>query len=123
MMQMMPNSISMFDFKQHNKSTKLELASEQSRECEYKLAELMLESGSNPNARDPQTGNTTLMLAVLSDNLSALKCLIEHGANLEAANARGQTVLDVICARQASSVQLEMVSFFFFFLLKLSCLQ
>lgn len=136
---MMPNSISMYDFKQqpHSNSNGGGGGASQTDNCcstvgplnaaeqsnrgadrairereasEYKLAEMMLESGSNPNARDSQ-GNTTLMLAVLSDNLSAVKCLIEHGANLNEINQQsGLGPLDLVCARQASKTRVDVVS-------------
>lgn len=78
-------------------------------DAEYKLAHMMLECGSNPDARDIE-GNTALMHAVASDNLAAMKCLLERGAKPDDLNAIGQSPLDMLCAKAANPVRLDMVS-------------
>lgn len=74
---------------------------------EYKLTQMLLELGSNPSAKD-QSGCTALMHAVLSDNLPALKCLIEHGVDLNDTNNAGLSALDLVCSKAPTDVRMEM---------------
>lgn len=78
-------------------------------QSEYKLTQMLLEFGSNPNAKD-QFGLTALMHAILADNLPAVKCLIERGVDLNAINNAQQSALDLICSKSASENRLQMVS-------------
>lgn len=120
--QRLPSSISLFDCKLtcSSRLTSMadlaqlgagkQLAERQAElESEYKLAQMLLESGSNPNARDGQ-GYTALMHAVLSDNAQAIKCLLEHGVDLNASNNDDLTALDLLCSRPATEERLTMVS-------------
>lgn len=116
-----PNSVSLYDCKlaQHAKENNLQvelqggdLANENevaAASSEYRLARMLLELGSNPSAKDEE-GNTALMHAVMSDNLSAFKCLIEHGVNLNETNRRGLSAADLVCGKPANDIPLEMVS-------------
>lgn len=76
---------------------------------EYKFAQILLESGSNLNAKD-SNGYTALMHAVLSDNIPAIKCLIEHQVSLNEVNNDGLNVLDLICSKCPTETRVEVVS-------------
>lgn len=55
---------------------------------------LLLASGANIEARDPQ-GFTSLMYSVKFRNLAALRRLLDAGAEVNALNAKGQTALTI----------------------------
>jgi len=114
----MVNSVSLYDCKPNNnyqfQNNQLDRISCQNRSheqtnSEYKLAQMLLESGSNPANRDEE-GNTALMHAVLSDNISAIKCLVERGVDLQATNHAGHGALDLACSGAATSARIEIVS-------------
>ncbi|MGH9604735.1 MAG: ankyrin repeat domain-containing protein, partial [Terracidiphilus sp.] len=56
---------------------------------------MLVEHGADPNTKDPD-GNSLLMLAAASDDVSApmIKELIAHGADVNAKNPQGRTALD-----------------------------
>lgn len=122
-----PNSISLYDYRSKDNSSRclfthskdsnedgslikrgrnLDISEEES---EYKLTQMMLDFGSNVNAKD-DNGFTALMHACLSGNQTAIRCLIEHGSDVNQRNDFGQTALDLICDRKPSDTRLEIVS-------------
>jgi ankyrin repeat protein len=96
------------------------MAHDKRSSSEYKLAQMLLELGSNPAAKD-ESGFTALMHSILSENLPAFRCLVEHGVDLNETNHDGQSALDLICSKQANETLLEMVSLFSLTLLRLTC--
>lgn len=115
------NSISLYDCQKFQrisdtKLLRLNKKSDSETDSEYKLAQMMLEAGFKVNARD-QHGFTALMYACLSGNISAIKCLIEHGADVNQTNLSGFGALDLICNKQATEDRLEIVSMISFFII------
>lgn len=131
-----PNSISLYDYKSisqdkdfadnpmglnsHRMSTATTVNGRRDEEVipfdgneetssEYKFAQILLESGSNLNAKD-SNGYTALMHAILSDNVPAIKCLIEHQVNLNEVNNAGLSALDLVCSKSPTELRVEIVS-------------
>ncbi|AZL15168.1 ankyrin repeat domain-containing protein [Rickettsiales endosymbiont of Stachyamoeba lipophora] len=59
------------------------------------VIKLLLNSGASVNAKDKYRLNTPLHKAIKSNSFSITNLLIDHGADTEAKNSRGQTALDV----------------------------
>lgn len=107
-----PNSFSLYDYKNiDDQSPPNEPYQDQTTSSDdYKLTQMLLEFGSNKNVKDLSTGNTALMQSILSDNLSAIKCLIfEHKVDLNELNDLQLSALDLLCSKQASQMRLEML--------------
>lgn len=70
--------------------TPLHIAAANGRED---VLQLLLAADANASMHEKKHGNTALHLAVKSDNVCAVRCLIDFGADLQAKNAAGETAL------------------------------
>jgi TonB family protein len=59
---------------------------------QVELVKQLLESGADPNAKDPR-GNTLLMVAAGAGHVDLVKLLLAHGADIDAAAPMGSTAL------------------------------
>ncbi|ELR11667.1 ankyrin, putative [Acanthamoeba castellanii str. Neff] len=67
--------------------------------------QMLLAAGADPNVREAAYGNTPLMLAALRSCASAVKELIERGADVNAQNRLGDTALHKAAAEPGASTQ------------------
>jgi hypothetical protein len=68
-------------------------------------AERLLDGGADPNLVDPRYG-TSLHAAAGAGNVELLQLLIEHGGDVNACNAPGQTPLQMLAASRAQQDRL-----------------
>jgi ankyrin repeat protein len=61
------------------------------------IMQVLIELGADPNFPDPRRSETPLHMAVAGQKLSAVKLLLDRGANLEAENTAGMTPLSEAC--------------------------
>ncbi len=64
-------------------------------------AERLLEGGADPNRSHPIFGSP-VHVAIGAGDVEALRLLVDHGGDLAARNARGQTPLQVLAAARAT---------------------
>src|SRR5687768_3123289 len=63
------------------------------RENDVTRLQAMLKGGANPNATDPRSGGTPLMYAAAVGSVQGMTTLLDHGADVNAANSVGATAL------------------------------
>jgi ankyrin repeat protein len=62
--------------------------------ADYQLVPLLLEYGADVNYRDPETGETPLILAARLNQLENIQTILEHGADPDARDSQEQTAFD-----------------------------
>lgn len=77
-------------------------------DSEYKLANMLLEFGSNPSVKD-ELGNTVLMYACLNDNVPCVKCLLERNVDPNQLNNLGLTAMDLLCSKDSTPCRLSIL--------------
>lgn len=65
------------------------------QEGNIRMALALLQHGANPNARDPSSGRTVLLLAVHSNRPELVEILAQRGADLYAVDREGASAWDV----------------------------
>ena len=61
----------------------------------FKISELLLNAGANPNLPDKNNGMTPTHVAAKNGDLDIVKLFVKHGANLQLKDKSGNTVLDI----------------------------
>ena len=90
------------------------LAAAAAQRDSYRIVKYLMERGADLSSRDESTdflsggkNNTVLMLAAKSRDVRTLRLLLDHGADVNAANSTGATALtEAITARSAAGVRL-----------------
>lgn len=101
------NSVSLYDCKLPALAN-LDTSASGQHDSEYRLANMLLEFGSNPHVKD-ENGNTVLMHACLSDNLSTVRCLLERNVDPDEENNDKLTALDLVCSKESSACRLSIL--------------
>ena len=60
---------------------------------DFKAVKSLIESGSNPEVTIPETGHTALQVAFMYDHMDIAEYLLGKGANINAVDRLGSTVL------------------------------
>ena len=64
------------------------------RQDAFHEAKALLDSGANPNGRDPDTGSTPLIEAAQTGNAELMALLLDKGTNISITDGEGKTVLN-----------------------------
>ncbi|CAB0030033.1 unnamed protein product [Trichogramma brassicae] len=64
------------------------------------VVETMLKYREDPNSREPETGDSPLILVMKNDQVAVIEVLLKHGADPNLANKYGTTPLHMVCQKE-----------------------